>query len=247
MLTGSFAAAHLVLPSVWALAAGLVAGWICAFAGVRYSRALVLEYGLIDPAGDVGMCAEASETPSVALSALLAAVGGAAAFLLYWRLGMGWSFLAYLAAVMALLVLAVVDSRTSLLPDAITQPLLWAGLLLAWSRAAWLTGGVTLHDALAGAAGAYGFLYGLFVLFRWLRRRDGMGHGDFKLAAALGAWAGWQWVPHILLLACVAGICVYLVRKPLGGWNTAYPFGPCLAAAGILALVAPAGVHLYLW
>lgn len=129
-------------------------------------------------------------------------------------------------------VLALVDWKTGYLPDALTQPLLWAGL--CWS---WLGLGVSVGQALGGAMGAYVFLAVLFRVYWWIRRQEGMGYGDIKLAAALGAWVGGSFIIELLLLACLFGIVLAPVRGGFQGFDTAFPFGPCLALSGVLFLV----------
>lgn len=132
------------------------------------------------------------------------------------------------------LTLAHIDSRTGLLPDVLTLPLLVAGLGLH-SVSGWSDG----LSAFAGAALGYGLLRVVFTLYYWKTGRAGMGQGDFKLAAALGAWLGVQAVPMLLLLSSVAGViaglgALMLKRLPQG---SAIPFGPFLAVAGILLVL----------
>ena len=100
-----------------------------------------------------------------------------------------------------LLVLAVIDCHTALLPDVLTLPLLWLGLLFSLQR-----GVVPLEEAVVGAVSGYLCLWGLYWLFRFATGREGLGYGDFKLAAALGAWVGWQVLPSVLLFASVSGL-----------------------------------------
>lgn len=135
--------------------------------------------------------------------------------------------LAAAVACTALLLLAFIDARTGLLPDAITLPLLWTGLLLAAAGQ-----GPAPTDAIIGAAVGYGFLRGLNVLFSAVRGRDGLGGGDMKLLAALGAWSGWAALPSLLLWACVAGVAAAFLLRGVSAWRSALPFGPFLAAAG---------------
>ena len=139
-------------------------------------------------------------------------------------MGLGW----------ALLTLAVIDIRTQLLPDAITLPLLWAGLLLSlWPF------GPAPADAVIGAAIGYLSLWSVYWLFRLLTGKEGMGHGDFKLLAALGAWMGAGALLPIILLSslvgAVVGIGLILSRRQQQGVPMA--FGPFLAAAGWLWLI----------
>ncbi|MEI2415253.1 A24 family peptidase [Orrella sp. JC864] len=144
---------------------------------------------------------------------------------------LGWILMAFLAV---LLLLAAIDLHTGLLPDCLTLPLLWAGLLLNASGHG-LTG---LHDAVLGAAGGYLFLWLVFHGFRLATGREGMGHGDFKLLAALGAWLGAAALPWLLLGASLAGIVVgvALVATGRASRGQALPFGPYLAAGGMLML-----------
>lgn len=136
------------------------------------------------------------------------------------------------AACAALLVLALIDARSRLLPDAITLPLLWAGLLVAWAGV-----GVNLRDAVLAAALAYLLLWAVNALFYHFRGRDGLGGGDMKLAAALGAWLGWAPLPALLLAACVSGISFAFASRGRRAWRASLPLGPFLAAAGAAGLV----------
>lgn len=142
-----------------------------------------------------------------------------------------------------LMLLAHIDARTRLLPDALTLPMLWLGLAVAWLD--W--GAVSLHDALGGAMAGYGFLWLLLQGFRLLRGVEGMGAGDLKLLAALGAWLGWQSLPWVLLAACVAGIVFAMLKGKTWRPSGAYPFGPFLAAAGVAVFVVTPGLHLYFY
>jgi leader peptidase (prepilin peptidase)/N-methyltransferase len=142
--------------------------------------------------------------------------------------------LAALGLTWALIALAVIDLRTTLLPDNITLPLLWAGLLASL----WL-GHIPLADAVIGAMAGYLSLWSVYQLFRLLTGKEGMGFGDFKLLAALGAWLGWAQLPGIILISslvgALVGIALILFRRTERG--TPIPFGPYLAAAGWIALI----------
>lgn len=131
-----------------------------------------------------------------------------------------------------LLLLALIDARTGLLPDALTLPLLCAGLMLAWAGL-----GPTLQDAAIAAGTAYLLLCGLNVGFRLWRGRAGLGGGDVKLVAALGAWLGWAPLPILLLAACVAGLMFAVSGAGGRSWRAPLAFGPFLAGAGALGLV----------
>ncbi|MDS1139231.1 A24 family peptidase [Pusillimonas sp. SM2304] len=142
-----------------------------------------------------------------------------------------------------LLLLALIDARTWLLPDALTLPLLWMGLALCWMG--W--GTVSLHNALAGAMAGYGVLWLLQQGFRRVRGLDGMGHGDLKLLAALGAWVGWQALPWVLLAACVSATVFAMARQRTLFPSGAYPFGPFLAMAGMGVFILGSEVHLWFY
>ena len=138
------------------------------------------------------------------------------------------------AACVILLNLALIDARTGFLPDALTLPCLYGGLL-----AALLGYGVPLHDAVAGALLGYGFLWIFNAAYRRCRGRNGMGGGDMKLLAALGAWLGWAPLPAVLAAACIGGVFFSLLRPGPGKWSRPLAFGPFLVAAGSVGLVAP--------
>ncbi|WGA72103.1 prepilin peptidase [Enterobacter hormaechei] len=127
-----------------------------------------------------------------------------------------------------LLPLAMIDWQHQLLPDCLTQPLLWAGLVLhAFDHT------LPLRDALFGAVAGYLSLWLLYWAFRLITGREGLGYGDFKLLAALGAWCGWQALPSIELAAALSGIVGYFAVNNLNKNNLTISFGPYLAFAGI--------------
>jgi leader peptidase (prepilin peptidase)/N-methyltransferase len=135
----------------------------------------------------------------------------------------------------AIVALAMIDWDTTLLPDDITLPLLWAGLIVA--ALGWT--GVTLSQALWGAVAGYLSLWSIYQAFKLLTGKEGMGYGDFKLFAALGAWFGWQALVPIILMASVIGAVVGIAMKVSsslreGGY---VPFGPFLAGAGLTAML----------
>jgi len=136
------------------------------------------------------------------------------------------------AACGVLLVLAVVDARSGFLPDALTLPLLWAGLLLAAAEV-----GPRLDDAVVAAAVGYLFLRGMNASFAAGCGRAGMGGGDMKLVAALGAWLGWAPLPGVLLGASLGGILFAVLSRGRQAWGTSLPFGPFLAGAGAFGLM----------
>jgi leader peptidase (prepilin peptidase)/N-methyltransferase len=151
-----------------------------------------------------------------------------------WRFGPGWEAGAALILTWGLVALAGIDLDTQLLPDTITQPLLWLGLLLS------LDGLFTdPHSAILGAAAGYLSLWTVFHLFRLATGKEGMGYGDFKLLALFGAWLGWQHLPQILLGSAVVGALVGMALIATGrqGRDRPIPFGPYLAASGWIALM----------
>ncbi|MDH3643734.1 MAG: A24 family peptidase [Gammaproteobacteria bacterium] len=149
--------------------------------------------------------------------------------------GYTWLGLAALLYTWALIALTFIDYDTQLLPDQITLPLMWLGLLTN------LLGGVTdLGSAMFGAVIGYLFLWGTYWAFKLITGKEGMGYGDFKLFAAIGAWLGWQLLPATILIASAAGLLYALVITVAGKRQRAQPipFGPFLAVAGWVSLVA---------
>ncbi len=150
-----------------------------------------------------------------------------------WHFGPTLQGAGALLLIWALIALTGIDFDTQLLPDSITLPLLWLGLGFN------LTGTyVDLFSAVIGAMIGYLTLWSVFWLFKLATGKEGMGFGDFKLLAALGAWFGWQMLPAIILLSSIVGAAVgiSLIVATRHGRNTPIPFGPYLAAAGVIAL-----------
>jgi leader peptidase (prepilin peptidase)/N-methyltransferase len=187
-----------------------------------------------------GRCASCRATISIQYPLVELFTGLASAWLA-WQLGATFALAAALPLTWALIALAGIDFRHQLLPDVITLPLLWAGLLLS------LTGVFTdPRSSLIGAAAGYLSLWSVFHLFRLLTGKEGMGYGDFKLLAVFGAWLGWQMLPLIVLLASLlgtlVGVTLILSRRHEQGIPIA--FGPYLAAAGWVALLAGDEINL---
>jgi leader peptidase (prepilin peptidase)/N-methyltransferase len=164
------------------------------------------------------------ELLTAALFAAIGVVHGAQPLALLWC-----------AAAAVLVALAAIDWDTTLLPDALTQPLLWAGLLaaaLGWT--------LPLADALWGAAAGYLSLWSVYWLFKLATGKEGMGYGDFKLMAAIGAWLGWQMIVPVLLLASVIGALVGIAMKLAATLREGryVPFGPFLAGAALVVMLA---------
>jgi len=150
--------------------------------------------------------------------------------------GWAWSTAAWCGFCAMLVALTFIDWDTTLLPDSMTLPLIWAGLLaavLGWTR-------VAPTDAIVGAAAGYLSLWSVYWGFKLLTGKEGMGYGDFKLLAALGAWFGWQALIPIILMASVIGSIVGIalkLRNLLREGNQYLPFGPFLAGGGVAALL----------
>jgi leader peptidase (prepilin peptidase) / N-methyltransferase len=180
-----------------------------------------------------GRCA-ACKAPISLRYPLVEATTAALFFFCVWHWGMTATGLVWCAFSGILLALALIDWDTTYLPDDLTLPLLWLGLIAAqlqWS-------GVSLSDALWGAVAGYLALWSVFWVFKLLTGKDGMGYGDFKLLAALGAWFGWQTLLPIILMASIVGAVVGIAMKMNsslreGGY---VPFGPFLAGGGFSAL-----------
>ena len=149
-----------------------------------------------------------------------------------WHWGVSWEALLALPLVWCLLAVSSIDAEHQVLPDVLVLPTLWLGLLL---NACGLFVAVT--DALWGAALGYLSLWSVYWVFRLITGKDGMGHGDFKLLAMLGAWCGWQVLPITLVLSSLTGALMglYLLRRRHAPMGTAMPFGPYLAIAGWIA------------
>lgn len=161
--------------------------------------------------------------------------------LVVWRFGIGWDTAAALILTWGLIALAVIDYDTQLLPDAITLPLLWVGLLLSLGE--WFADS---HSAILGASLGYLSLWSVFQLFRLLTGKEGMGFGDFKLFALFGAWFGWQFLPQIILISACSGALVGSVLILARGRDNQIPipFGPYLAAAGWISLMWGDAINL---
>jgi leader peptidase (prepilin peptidase)/N-methyltransferase len=152
--------------------------------------------------------------------------------LVFLMLGPTLQMLAALGFCWALIALTMIDFDTQLLPDDITLPLMWAGLLLNVQGLF-----VPLPAAVIGAAAGYLSLWSVYWLFRLATGKEGMGYGDFKLMAALGAWLGWVMLPLILLLSSVAGCIVGIGYLVVRRQSAPFAFGPYIAIAGIIALL----------
>lgn len=183
-----------------------------------------------------GRCASC-EHPVGYASRLLHWLTAAVFALCAWRYGTSAHLFWALLLCAALITLAFIDAQTSLLPDVITLPLLWIGLLVNSGGTGW----TPLAHAVWGAVAGYACLWMVFHAFRLATGREGMGYGDFKLLAALGAWLGLSTLPWLLLAASLSGVIVGLGLRFVGraAPGQPLPFGPYLSAAGIIAILWP--------
>ena len=180
-----------------------------------------------------GRCTACHGTISIRYP-IVEAVSAGFALVTAWQLGFGWELAGALMLTWALLALSVIDLDHQLLPDNITLPLLWLGIICN------LFGLYTdVKSSIIGAIAGYMILWSVNITFRLLMHKEGMGAGDFKLLAALGAWLGWQMLPIIILFSSlvgsIVGITFILLKK--NDLNTRIPFGPYLAGAGWISLL----------
>ena len=158
-----------------------------------------------------------------------------------WRFGFGWESAAAIFLTWALIAISVIDIDHQIIPDSISLPFVWLGLTLSLFSP--MSGAETLFvapkTAIVGSLAGYLSLWSIYQLFRLMTGKEGMGYGDFKLLAVLGAWLGWQMLPLIILLSAVVGaaigITMIVVRRH--DRNIPIPFGPYLAAAGWIAML----------
>lgn len=151
-----------------------------------------------------------------------------------WHFGFGWQTAGMLLLTWGLLAMSLIDADHQLLPDALVLPLLWLGLIANYFGLF-----ASLEDALWGAIGGYLSLWSVYWLFKLVTGKEGMGYGDFKLLAMLGAWGGWQVLPLTILLSSLVGavLGVIMLRLRNAETSTPIPFGPYLAIAGWSALL----------
>ncbi|HKA39415.1 MAG TPA: A24 family peptidase [Burkholderiales bacterium] len=161
------------------------------------------------------------------------ALTGALSGYIAWRYGLSAAMFGALIFAWAMVALSFIDLDTFYLPDNITLPLLWAGLL--FNAAGVFT---DLHSAIFGAVAGYIALWSVYWIFKLATGKEGMGYGDFKLLAAIGAWLGWKMLPLVILLSSLVGalVGIGLIAFARHGRNVPIPFGPYLAAAGLIAL-----------
>lgn len=180
-----------------------------------------------------GKCSNCKEAISIRYPLVELACGLISA-VIAWQFGVSWEALAMLVLTWGLLSMSLIDADHQILPDVLVLPLLWMGLIL--NSFSLFT---SLSDALWGAVIGYMSLWSIFWLFKLITGKEGMGYGDFKLLALIGAWGGWQVLPLTILLSSVLGavIGIIILRLQRNGYSNPIPFGPYLAAAGWVALI----------
>lgn len=215
--------------------AGGVVGGFCALSARHYDRLLGLGCRP-DAASLMAALRAALAAPDLSIigaddagrSRLLSIMAGAVTSVvlvgLYVRHGADVTFLFLSIACTVLILLACIDARLCLLPDALTQPLLWLGLLCAW-----VGFGIHVDDSIAGIAAGYLLLTMPRLFWLWWRRVDAVGAGDIKLLAALGAWVGAYGVTKTLAVACITGVVFAAIHQRRWSPAGAYPFGPFIA------------------
>jgi leader peptidase (prepilin peptidase)/N-methyltransferase len=187
-----------------------------------------------------GRCAGCGQKISVRYP-LVEAFTAIASIIVVWQLGPTWQGAAALAVTWILIAASVIDMDHTLLPDDLTLPLLWLGLIASVLTVGPEGRGLFADpvSSILGATFGYLSLWSVYWLFKLVTGKEGMGYGDFKLLAALGAWLGWQALPQIILLSAVVGAALGIAMMLFGGRarGTPIPFGPYLAAAGWIAML----------
>jgi len=187
-----------------------------------------------------GRCAGCGAAISIRYP-IVEALTGILSGLVAWKIGFGWPAFAAMVLTWFLIALAFIDVDHQLLPDSLTLPLLWIGLLLSlWGPAsAGASVPVDVRSSLIGAMTGYVSLWSVYHLFRLLTGKEGMGYGDFKLFAALGAWLGWHMLLPVILIAAAVGAVVGILMITIRNQHrsTPIPFGPFLAGSGWLMMM----------
>ena len=187
-----------------------------------------------------GRCASCKQSISVRYP-LVELLTGLLVALCAWHFGIGWEALMAIILTFILIPISIIDAETQLIPDSIVLPLIWLGLGMALFHP--VAGSETLFiapkDAIVGAIAGYLSLWSVYQLFKIITGKEGMGYGDFKLLAALGAWLGWQQLPLIILMSAIVGAIVGLSMMAFRNHDRSVPipFGPYLAAAGWITML----------
>jgi leader peptidase (prepilin peptidase)/N-methyltransferase len=181
-----------------------------------------------------GKCHHCSHPISIRYP-LVELLTGALCFLVAYQFGFSYFAIALLFFTFVLIAATFIDLDTMLLPDSLTLPLIWFGITLALLQIS----PVVLQDSVIGAIAGYLSLWSVYWLFKLVTGKEGMGYGDFKLLAALGAWLGWQYLPMIILLSSFVGVIFGIIQLRLKqqGIDKAFPFGPYLAIAGWICMM----------
>ncbi len=185
-----------------------------------------------------GKCANCKTSVS-ARYPVIEAVTGMLTALIIFKLGANWAGIGGMLLLWSLVALTMIDYDTQLLPDQITLPLVWAGIVFSVIPHSGVFPATDLQSSVFGAIAGYLTLWSIYWGFKLVTGKEGMGYGDFKLLAALGAWLGWQLLPVIILLSAVVGAVTGIAMILFAGHKreTPIPFGPYLAGAGILAML----------
>ena len=151
-----------------------------------------------------------------------------------WKFGFGWQSLAALVFTWTMITLALIDAKTMLLPDNLTLPLMWLGIAVNYQSLF-----IDLHSSVLGAIVGYMSLWSLYHIFRLITGKEGMGYGDFKILAAIGAWAGWQILPFTIFVASMLGAVIGIFMMIIQGKKESQPipFGPWLALSGFVGFI----------
>ena len=181
-----------------------------------------------------GKCHHCSHPISIRYP-LVELLTGALCFLVAYQFGFSYFAIALLFFTFVLIAATFIDLDTMLLPDSLTLPLTWFGITLALLQIS----PVSLQDSVIGTIAGYLSLWSVYWLFKLVTGKEGMGYGDFKLLAALGAWLGWQFLPMIILLSSFVGVIFGIIQLRLKqqGIDKAFPFGPYLAIAGWICMM----------
>ncbi|KHD25289.1 methyltransferase [Vibrio caribbeanicus] len=181
-----------------------------------------------------GKCRQC-DNPISARYPLIELLSGILSFVVSYQLGFSYFTLALLIFTFVLIAATFIDLDTMLLPDSLTLPLTWAGIALALFQIS----PISLQDSVIGAMAGYLSLWSVYWLFKLATGKEGMGYGDFKLLAALGAWLGWQQLPMLILFSSLVGLVFGLIQLRLKrqGIDKAFPFGPYLAIAGWISMM----------
>ncbi|MGX1924065.1 prepilin peptidase [Vibrio sp. NH-7] len=181
-----------------------------------------------------GKCRQCGN-PISARYPLVELLSGGLSFVVSYQLGFSYFTLALLIFTFVLIAATFIDLDTMLLPDSLTLPLTWAGIALALFQIS----PISLQDSVIGAMAGYLSLWSVYWLFKLATGKEGMGYGDFKLLAALGAWLGWQQLPMLILFSSLVGLVFGLIQLRLKrqGIDKAFPFGPYLAIAGWISMM----------